>query len=148
MNNTEMIIAGNFGGNNNITLYNYFSTGAQLPTQNISIYNWNITGYSNSSGIFVNFTRLLTTGQPNDEVLYTGLESPFSYAYYSEKTSVLVRHNNAVQGNIVFGSTTATSSYSLYYTPNSLFNLSPYFSIGWTFISNQTIEFFLSVIVM
>ena len=92
--------------------------------------------------------QIHTTGQPNDEVLYTGLESPFSYAYYSEKTSVLVRHNNAVQGNIVFGSTTATSSYSLYYTPNSLFNLSPYFSIGWTFISNQTIEFFLSVIVM
>ena len=147
MNNTEMIIASNFGGNN-INLINFYSAGYQAPTQITGINGWSINDYSSSSGISVNFARPLSTGQPNDEVLKVGLATPFSYAYYSEKTSVLVRHNNAVQGNIVFGSTIATSSYSLYYTPNSLFNLSPYFSIGWTFISNQTIEFFLSVIVM
>ena len=150
MNNTEMIIASNFGGNN-INLINFYSAGYQAPTQITGINGWSINDYSSSSGISVNFARPLSTGQPNDEVLKVGLATPFSYAYYIGNTSVFLPHNNAVQGDIVFGSTTATSSYTLYTPPippsppSSFFTLSPYFSIGWTFYSNQTIEFFLSV---
>ena len=149
MTNTEMIIAADIGGNNNITLNNYYSIGVETPTQNNSIANWTFTGYSNSSGIFVNFTRPLTTGEADDKELYVGLSSPFSYAYHIGNISELVPHDNAVQGNITFGNTQNTSSYTDYNPPNppaSFFTLSPYFSIGWTFFSNDTIEFFLSVI--
>ena len=117
MTNTEMIIAADIGGNNNITLNNYYSIGVETPTQNNSIANWTFTGYSNSSGIFVNFTRPLTTEEPDDKILYIGLSSPFSYAYHIGNISQLVKHDNAVQGDIVFGNTTATSSYTVYNPP-------------------------------
>ena len=118
MNNTEMIIAANFGGNNNITLYNYYSVGAELPTQDTGIVGWNVLNSSNSSGIFVNFTRPFNTGQKNDLVFSYEFKTAFSYAYYLEKTSELVHHDSAFEGNIVFGSTNGTSSFTPINNPN------------------------------
>ena len=116
MNNTEMIIASNFGGNN-INLINFYSIGYEVPTQITPSNAWNITGSSSSSGIFVNFSRPLITGQQDDKELFIGLETSFSYAYYIGNTSGMVPHDNAVQGNITFGATNSTSNYTIYTPP-------------------------------
>ena len=148
MGNTEMIIANNFAGNNTVNLTNFYSVEAELPTQQTGTTGWNITGSLVFSGIFVNFSRPLNTGLADDKVLFVGLETPFSYAYNFDNTTELVPHINAVQGNIVFGATTGTSSYTPYnpLPPVSFFTLNKYFSLGWSFLADgQTIEFFLYI---
>ena len=151
MNYTEMIIVGNFGGNENVTLYDFYSTGRMTPTQTIDITDWIITDSSNSSGIFISFIRSLNTEQQFDKVLSVGLQTSFSFAYYLEKTSELVPHDNAFQGDIVFGSSNATSSYTPFIAlpPDSFFALNQFFWLGWSFSPyGENINFYLSVIVI
>ena len=112
MTNSEMIIAANYQGSTGVSLHNFYSFGNEAPTQNNGISGWVITGSSTTSGIFINFTRPLTTGVSNDKVLSVGLSTPFSYAYYLENTNGVVPHDKAIQGDIVFGATTQTSKFS------------------------------------
>ena len=109
-----MIIAANYQGSTGVSLHNFYSFGNEAPTQNNGISGWVITGSSTTSGIFINFTRPLTTGVSNDKVLSVGLSTPFSYAYYLENTNGVVPHDKAIQGDIVFGATTETSSFNVY----------------------------------
>ena len=113
--NTEMIIAANFNQNTGVSLYNFYSVAGEAPTQQIGTPSWNIiTNSTTSEGIFVTFSRLLNTDLADDKVLSVGLSTPFSYAYYLENTNGVVPHDKAIQGDIVFGATTETSSFNVY----------------------------------
>jgi hypothetical protein len=143
MQNTEMIIALNDGSK--ITVTDYYSKEYTKPTQKLNTFTI-ISSVSNSSGIFVTFTRPLNTGDSLDKVLSRGLKTPLSFAYLTTQGQGFARHNHIGQGILIMGSDSDSSIFipgTNVATP--MIQLDNNFTLGWDFTPGA-IYFYFNVI--
>lgn len=139
---TEMIIA--YNNNSVVQLTDYYSLGYEQP--------YNLTGTEldviqsnvNSSGIYVTFSRPLVAASL-DKTLSIGLVTYLSFAYLTNPTSELTRHNRIGKGTLVMGQYQSAAQF----LPNSddppEINLDSNFTLSWQFL-NSYIVFTFNVI--
>lgn len=110
MSNTEMIVAKNQNGQ--VTVTDYYSTAYSAPSNTISSCITQVSSESSvsDSGITAIFTRSLNCQNSKTDILSPGFKSSLSWAYLSSNSG-FDKHNNQGVGDIVFGSTNATSSF-------------------------------------
>lgn len=146
MNNTEMIVALNTG--NTITVTDYYSTAFQQPTTKTSLSLTVVSSVVNTTGLFVTFTRPLTSTSSQVAKINVGSEFDFSFAYLTPVNEGFQRHDNIGVGLITFGATNSSSNFiingNLPTINGPYFHLIDGFYLGWAF-SDTVITFTFNV---
>jgi hypothetical protein len=143
MEKTEMIVA--LFDNNQVTVTDYYSKEFTKPTQVLSSLTVTST-VSNSSGIFVTFTRPLNTGNKLDQIISPGLKTPISFAYLTTANKGFEKHNNVGEGLLIMG---VDQDHSIFTSGSNIvtpmIKLDNNFTFGWDFASGA-IYFYFNVI--
>ena len=149
MENTEMIVA--LYSNGKVSVTDYYSKKYEQPTTKTSLALGLVSSEFNSSGLFVTFTRPLSSSSSQVAKIGVGSEFDFSFAYLTTADQGFQRHNNIGTGLIIFGDTNSTSNFI--YNGSLPVNNGPYvhlvdgFYLGWSFSASYiTFTFNVSVI--